>query len=242
MSKDELLFLRNILLERRSSVIMRVRSLAAAWQELEERAIEIEEEAQKASITKPYDQLDFNGKIEIEQIDLALTKMSVGEYGICESCGDDISPRRLNVLPWARLCVDCARDYEKLHRTLPRTIESEVEAKIPDEYQGLTNDQIVHLIHERLQADERIDADELKLALRKGILYIDGSVSGEIDRENIVQVLTEVLGFSAIVDRMETGELILDREDYEQSPAEGPLLGDRTFYDHDDINEEMSES
>ncbi|MGA7640754.1 MAG: TraR/DksA family transcriptional regulator, partial [Syntrophobacteraceae bacterium] len=117
MSKQEILFLRNMLLESRSSILERVRRLAAAWQEMEEPAIELEEEAQKASITKPYDKLDENGKIEIEQIDLALIKMSLGDYGVCESCGDDIAPRRLQAIPWARLCVECARDYEKQHRS-----------------------------------------------------------------------------------------------------------------------------
>ena len=92
MSKEEILFLRNVLLDRRSSVLERVQRLAAAWLELEERAIELEEEAQKASIAKPYDKLDENGKIEIEQIDMALAKMSLGDYGVCESCGDDIAP------------------------------------------------------------------------------------------------------------------------------------------------------
>ena len=113
MSKEEVVFLRNMLLERRSSILERVRRLAAAWQELEEPAIELEEEAQKASLVKPYDKLDENGKIEIEQIDLALIKMSLGDYGVCESCGDDIAPRRLQVIPWARLCVECARRLRK---------------------------------------------------------------------------------------------------------------------------------
>lgn len=242
MSKEELLFIRNMLLERRSSIVERVRRLAAAWRELEERAVEIEEEAQKASIAQPYGQLDSNGKMEIEQIDLALIKMTIGEYGICESCGDDISPKRLEVLPWARLCVDCARDYEKLHKTLPRTAEAAGEARIPDDYQGLTNDRIVHLIHERLQADERIDADELKIALRKGVVYLDGSVQGEVERESILQVLTDGMGFSAIVDRIETGELVLDQGSYEEGPAEGAEPADRLFYDHDDMRDGMLES
>jgi len=177
--------------------------LAAAWQELEERAIELEEEAQKASIAKPYDQLDVSGKLEIEQIDLALTKITIGEYGVCESCGDDISPKRLAVLPWARLCVDCARDYEKMHKTLPRTPEAVGAARIPDEYQGLTNEQIVHAIYERLQSDERIDTEELKIAVRKGVLYLDGAVPGEFEHEIIHQMLTDVMGFTAIVDHLE---------------------------------------
>ena len=35
MSKEEILFLRTVLLDRRSSILERVQKLAAAWQELE---------------------------------------------------------------------------------------------------------------------------------------------------------------------------------------------------------------
>jgi len=241
MNKEEILFLRNMLLDRRSSIIVRVQKLAAAWQEMEERAIELEEEAQKASIVKPYDQLDVNGKIEIEQIDLALTKMTIGEYGVCESCGDDISPKRLEVIPWARLCVECARDYEKMKKALPRTTEIIGVGRVPDEYQGLSNEQIVHAVYERLHSDERIETDELKIAIRKGVLYLDGAVPGELEHEIIIQLLTDVLGFSAIVDRLETNELIIEESEYEERSTRTGL-GERLFYDHDDMHEDMYES
>jgi len=242
MTKEEVLFLRNMLLDRRSSILERVRKLAAAWQELEERAIELEEEAQKASIAKPYDQLDINGKNEIEQIDLALTKMTIGEYGVCESCGDDISPKRLEAIPWTRLCVECARDYEKKKKTLPQTTEVIGTAKVPDEYQGLTSEQLVHAVYEHLQADERIDTEELKIAVRKGVIYLDGAVPGEIEHEIILQILTDTMGFSAIVDRLEVNELILEQEEYGGRSTEDTGLGDRLFYDRENFHEDMYES
>jgi DnaK suppressor protein len=241
MNKEDVLFLRNMLLDRRSTILDRVRKLAAAWRELEERAIELEEEAQKASIAKPYDQLDENGKNEIEQIDLALTKITIGDYGVCESCGDDISPRRLQAIPWARLCVECARDYEKRHRVLPETAETMGTAKIPDEYQGLANEQIVGLIYERLQSDERIETEELKIAVRKGVLYLDGAVASGSEHETIVQILTDVMGFSAIVDRIEMNEMVIDEDGYEGRTDQAGL-GDRFFYDRDDLHEDAFET
>ncbi len=233
MSKGEILFLRNVLLDKRSSVLERVQKLAAAWQELEERDIELEEEAQKASIAKPYDKLGENGKIEIEQIDLALAKMSLGDYGICESCGDDIAPKRLQAIPWARLCVDCAREFERQHKSLPQMIETVVSGKIPDEYQGLTNEQIVHLIYERLQTDERIETEDLKISFRKGVLFLEGMLESEVEHELIVQVLTDSMGFSAIVDRIGINDLLTERDDFMGgSPAADGLEG-HLFYDSD---------
>jgi DnaK suppressor protein len=198
---------------------------------LEQPVIELEEEAQKASISKPYDKLDENGKIEIEQIDLALIKMSVGDYGVCESCGDDISPKRLQVIPWARLCVECARDYEKQHRSLPQTTEAVVSGKTPDEYQGLTNEQIVSLILERLQTEEKIDTEELRIAFRKGVVFLDGTLESEADRDFIVQVLTDSMGFSSIVDRVGINELSVEREDISDGAPEPGGFDSSLFYD-----------
>ncbi|MGZ8605601.1 MAG: TraR/DksA family transcriptional regulator [Actinomycetota bacterium] len=42
----------------------------------------------------------------------ALKKMELGTYGTCERCGDAIPIERLDALPWAILCVDCARKGE----------------------------------------------------------------------------------------------------------------------------------
>lgn len=41
------------------------------------------------------------------QINLALERLDVGKYGICERCGKEIDPRRLSALPYATLCVAC---------------------------------------------------------------------------------------------------------------------------------------
>ncbi len=34
--------------------------------------------------------------------------MDEGTYGICEDCGNDIQPERLEVRPLSVKCVDCA--------------------------------------------------------------------------------------------------------------------------------------
>ncbi len=241
MTKVEILFLRDMLLDRRISIVERVRRLAAAWQELEEPAIELEEEAQKASIAKPYDKLDQNGKLEIEQIDLALIKMSVGDYGVCESCGDDIAPKRLHVIPWARLCVECARDYEKQRWSLPQMSEVVVSGKIPDEYQGLTNEQIVSLIYERLQTHETMDTEELRISFRKGVVFLEGVLQSEAEHEFVVQILTDSMGFSSLVDRIEIDELGMEPDEISGSAPGVDGLDSPLFYDRD-VHEEAFET
>jgi DnaK suppressor protein len=40
-------------------------------------------------------------------IEAALEKLNSGEYGICESCGEPIHPKRMEAIPWAALCTSC---------------------------------------------------------------------------------------------------------------------------------------
>ena len=44
----------------------------------------------------------------LSDIEFALQRLKEGTYGICESCGEEISERRLQALPWAQLCLECA--------------------------------------------------------------------------------------------------------------------------------------
>ena len=39
--------------------------------------------------------------------EIALGKIDKGTYGVCERCGEPISPERLEAIPYARLCVKC---------------------------------------------------------------------------------------------------------------------------------------
>jgi RNA polymerase-binding protein DksA len=49
---------------------------------------------------------------QIGQIDMALTKIDNGTYGICEDCGGEIPLIRLEALPFATQCIDCKRKAE----------------------------------------------------------------------------------------------------------------------------------
>jgi RNA polymerase-binding protein DksA len=44
----------------------------------------------------------------LAEIELALTRMKKGDYGVCAACGKTIPETRLHALPWARCCVQCA--------------------------------------------------------------------------------------------------------------------------------------
>jgi DnaK suppressor protein len=55
-------------------------------------------------------QVDAHHKLQATLADVkrALAKLEEENYGSCDTCGADISPERLEILPWAVLCVACA--------------------------------------------------------------------------------------------------------------------------------------
>jgi DnaK suppressor protein len=51
-----------------------------------------------------------------QAIDEALTRLNEGTYGICAECGVEISERRLEAVPFAKLCVECQAKEELLEK------------------------------------------------------------------------------------------------------------------------------
>lgn len=43
----------------------------------------------------------------LSQIQQALQRIELNEYGICRVCGEEIDPKRLEIVPTARICVPC---------------------------------------------------------------------------------------------------------------------------------------
>lgn len=50
---------------------------------------------------------------KVEMTRAALKKLMKDGYGICENCKNPIPPKRLELLPEARFCVDCEKKLVK---------------------------------------------------------------------------------------------------------------------------------
>ncbi len=48
----------------------------------------------------------------LEMIDAALDRIDQDEYGVCLLCGTEIPEARLEVTPYAALCIDCESKQE----------------------------------------------------------------------------------------------------------------------------------
>jgi RNA polymerase-binding protein DksA len=53
--------------------------------------------------------LEDNEEQVLASIDAALKRIEDGTYGRCTNCERPIAEERLEALPWAELCIDCAR-------------------------------------------------------------------------------------------------------------------------------------
>jgi DnaK suppressor protein len=43
----------------------------------------------------------------LRNVRAALARMADGSYGTCLHCDEDISPKRLNAVPWTAYCIKC---------------------------------------------------------------------------------------------------------------------------------------
>ncbi len=70
--------------------------------------------SQAAAATHVFEQqrdlaLRERSKAELTRVDAALRAIEAGSYGTCVSCGKPIAAERLEAIPWAPTCIDCAR-------------------------------------------------------------------------------------------------------------------------------------
>ncbi len=57
---------------------------------------------------------------KLRDIEHAIAQAQKGGYGICEQCGKQIEPERLEIFPETTLCVACKRKTERMVRSRTR--------------------------------------------------------------------------------------------------------------------------
>lgn len=82
------------------------------------------EDLQIEYLADPLDQIKSNSDREmalhsldqksrlVHDLQLGLAAIADGTYGVCASCEEPIPRRRLEAVPWARLCVPCQERAE----------------------------------------------------------------------------------------------------------------------------------
>ena len=62
------------------------------------------------------DSLGQQDSIRLNQIEAALERIRTGKYGICIRCSKEIPEGRLEVLPYATMCIQCQAATERRNR------------------------------------------------------------------------------------------------------------------------------
>jgi len=186
----------------------------------EDRESELEERAQEERTARLFARLDLRGKRAIEEIDAALQRIADRTYGVCAECGKPIPMARLRALPAARCCITCAAGRET------RVVEGEEEAAhaapLPADLSLLTDREVESALRDLLRDDGRIDAEEMRLVHRHGVVHLDGAVPSEVEHRIALKLLTDVAGVQEIVDRLQVKEILWAREDRSKEVMEEP--------------------
>ena len=83
-----------------------------------------EDEGDLASISHERDvlyNLHEGGFARAQSIEAALRAVDRGEYGRCVTCGNDINQKRLEAVPWAKMCIRCqeAAEADQTSKSMP---------------------------------------------------------------------------------------------------------------------------
>jgi len=50
---------------------------------------------------------------QLQNVEGALRRVHTEDYGLCASCGEEISRKRLTAAPWVDLCIKCQEEQER---------------------------------------------------------------------------------------------------------------------------------
>ena len=106
--------LRDQLIERRRRILtqlLKSQEEEIPWNEL--NGSEMGDVAQSLELLGRVSSLQEQERRELQSIERSLAKISTGSFGECESCGDSIGVKRLEVLPEAKLCTQCQSIEER---------------------------------------------------------------------------------------------------------------------------------
>jgi DnaK suppressor protein len=110
--KDKLAF-RKKLLEIKGQILKKMNQTYKESKEVESDVAQDLADKAESSYTKEFLlSLTDSEREQLLQIDEALKTLEKGDFGMCQNCGQPISKKRLDALPWAAYCIDCQQKVE----------------------------------------------------------------------------------------------------------------------------------
>ncbi|HXE12188.1 MAG TPA: TraR/DksA family transcriptional regulator [Bryobacteraceae bacterium] len=110
MTKQELSKFKKILEARQEELERVVRNRDAIT--IEKSADALDEVQHAAERELAIRNLDRESQM-LRNVRAALRRIDDGSFGTCAHCEEDISPKRLNAVPWTSLCIQCQEQADR---------------------------------------------------------------------------------------------------------------------------------
>ena len=108
MDKKKVKTYRDKLLARRESLFSQVTEAEMSSRERDLEATQDPADMAANAYTKELlISMSANDRKLLQLIDEALERVERGEYGECVNCGEPLTEKRLDAVPWARYCLKC---------------------------------------------------------------------------------------------------------------------------------------
>ena len=117
MKKDRVALFRKKLVEKQRQLLEEVGKTVLYGKGQEDDSIkDLGDQATTAYTREFLFELGNGDRRILKEVQAALQKIEEGSFGSCERCGEAISDKRLEALPFARYCITCQRAVEEEER------------------------------------------------------------------------------------------------------------------------------
>lgn len=114
MQQSELNYFKEILAGRKEQIVKNIADVNSELEQLNSQELNDEGDHASANNSSMVESaIVKQQEKELREIDIALSKISGGNYGVCEMCEDPIGFQRLKVKPHATYCIVCREIAEK---------------------------------------------------------------------------------------------------------------------------------
>ena len=118
MNKKDLETFKKLLTERKNELVAHVNSIREQGVAIEQDDLPDEVDLARSESDQSMNlRLRDRERVLLHKINKALTKIENGDYGQCESCGEEIGKKRLEARPVTDLCIKCKEEQEQVEKS-----------------------------------------------------------------------------------------------------------------------------
>ncbi|MFP4475426.1 MAG: TraR/DksA C4-type zinc finger protein [Desulfatibacillaceae bacterium] len=243
ITQTDLERLRNRMLEKRKDLLDSRERIEQTWETARERTVELEERAQKETLADADQALEERELAEIRAIDAAMGRIEAGDYGLCSSCGEPISVRRLDAVPWAEMCKKCVKASQPAGpATRPPGAPVEHKAGLPPQLEGMDDAQVEEAVWDALVRDGRVETRELDIVCDEGLIILDGILPSEEHHEMLMQIVQDRMGIRDFDDNTRADPTAWERPDRTPGDRREEQTPDKAIYEGTTEKEQMYDS